>query len=63
MIDYKEHLLKKLMLKKIKKLKEKLNKDLWTENNEILDSHLDEQRGRKQNKADGSRFHANVFEA
>ena len=45
MIDYKEPLLRKLMLKNIKILKEKLCKDLWTENNERVDSHLYEQRG------------------
>ena len=38
------------MLKNIKILKNKLNKNLWTENNEILDSHLHEQRGNIKGK-------------
>ena len=38
------------MLKNIEILKEKLNGDLWTEDNEIIDSHLYEQRGNIKGK-------------
>ena len=41
----------KPMSNKIKKLKDKLNKTIWTDNIEKLKSHLYEQRGNIQGKS------------
>ncbi len=50
MIDCKGLLLKILMLKNIKILKDKLSKNIWTDDSEVLNSHLYEQRGNIKGK-------------